>query len=64
MGITYGRHQPPYEPVSIAHLESAQQIQFDSPDDLLKALTQNPELKEQILAGEWVWTTQPIEGGN
>jgi hypothetical protein len=64
MGVTYGRHQPPYQPVSIAHLNSARQIRFDNPDDMLKAVTRDPALGEQILGGEWVWTTQPIQGGN
>lgn len=64
MGVTYGRHEPPYQPVSIAHTGSARQIRFDGPDDLVKELSRNPDLEEQILAGEWVWTTQEIQGGN
>jgi hypothetical protein len=63
MGITYGIHQPPYQPVSIAHRASNRQIRFDNPDDLLKEIARHPELEEEILAGEWVWTTQEVQGG-
>jgi hypothetical protein len=64
MGITIGRHEPPYQPVSIAHTKSATQIRFDAPDDLLKYLHRNPEMNDQIMEGEWVWTTQEIRGGH
>lgn len=64
MGVTIGRHEPPYQPVSIAHRKSAAQIQFDDPDDMLKYISRHPELEEQILGGEWVWTTQKVEGGH
>jgi len=64
MGVTYGRHQPPYQPVSIAHIKTNRQIQFDNPDDMLKTLARNPGLEEQVVKGEWQWTTQPIQGGS
>jgi hypothetical protein len=63
MGVTYGRHQPPYEPVSIAHVKTNRQIRFDDPDDMLKTISRTPGLEEEILAGEWVWTTQSIQSG-
>jgi len=63
MGVTYGRHEPPYQPVSIAHTKTNLQILFDGPDDMLKCIARTPGLEDQILEGEWVWTTQDLQGG-
>lgn len=64
MGITYGRHEPPYQGISIAHTKTNRQIKFDGPDDMLRCIEMTPGLEEQILEGEWVWTTQEVQGGN
>jgi hypothetical protein len=64
MGITYGRHEPPYQAISIAHTGSNRQIRFDAPDDMLKCIARTPGLEDEILGGEWVWTTQEVQGGH
>ena len=64
MGTTFGRYEPPRQSVSITHTRSSDQIQFDYPSDMLITLQTRPDLRNEILAGEWVWTTQPVYGGN
>lgn len=64
MGVMIGRHEPAYQPVSIAHIKTVRQIRFDGPDDMLHYLERHPDMYQQIEDGEWVWTTQEIGGGS
>lgn len=55
---------PPEPRVSIAHCKTVTQIQFETPQDFLKYVRENFELRDQILRGEWQWITQDVQGGH
>jgi hypothetical protein len=64
MAIVVGRHMPQSERVSIAHRKSVRQIEFGSPADFLRYVGERGDLNDEILAGDWDWTTQPVQGGH
>lgn len=64
MSTVIGRHMPPEPRVSIAHCKTVTQIQFETPQDFLKYVRENFELRDQILRGEWQWITQDVQGGH